>query len=466
MPNAPIRLMPETLNFPNTNRAISAYRAEQEFQGQEADREETVRARKQERDTDEAIRRALEANAEPPSKLSDVVSSMPRSQPPSDVVGVTDGYETDTMPPMSAPAPPPAVSRTPVDTVASPRPKLSSISSAPLAAPASAPAGGGTARGSVLDRINSLDQSVISNLTPVNPREALKVKSGAMSRDLGEIERQNAKELEVLKMAAGGDVDGAATLAQQNGLDIDPRILGNAQMVEAGVITGETAKALGANHDDAWMERFMQNFMQTRDAQAAVKAAGRPSARPKKAGSFKPQILEQNGKRTVGAFNTQDGTVTDTGLGAPAAAGGAGGGSVREISLMNFLVDKGVVDGATPEEKFKNAAKWVQTAKVNPNARTNMIVSAAARLAANPDFARAAKRGGKDAMSEATRQIQSAISQADSGAGVFMYDVDEGGSQRRVMSTDGGRTYYYTDNGSQYVGEFDTEEDESEDEEN
>lgn len=475
----PIRIMPGGLQMPRGNAALDGYYRDRQDSRQEAeegrrvsDQAEVERQRQVERDTEAMIRKSLQESEETPE--SDVFSDPATSPAPS---GRLSTVSSEPLPAQPASAPAPAQRAT----------SLSSVSTAPKAA-ATAPAqtdsglgavssempmeeisvnssrGGapGNRRAGALGRINSLEGSLSRNLMQVNPREVLKYRQSTHARSLKEIEDENAKELEVLKMAHAGDVEGATMLARQYGIDVDPQVLSNGELREAGIYAAETAKSVGADHDEAWIQRFAENFLQTRDARAALKAAGQPSKRPAKPGTYRPTTTIKGGKAYAGAFNTTDGTTTvgDQEVPMPGRAGG-GGSAGKEVAMMDFLVSKGIVDGATEQEKYRAAAKWVQTAKSNPNARTNMMVQAASRMAANDAFARNATRAGKDPMTEAMAQVQSAVAAAEGGSDPQFFDLPDG---KRVFTTDG-RTYYYADGTGQYEGEFESEspsEDENE----
>lgn len=238
-----------------------------------------------------------------------------------------------------------------------------------------------------------LPLNVARALANVNPRESLKYLTQASTQKYNDWQHEGEITRQVLDLADQGQMDKALSLARQYGETIDPRVLANGNARQVMRIALDVGKAAGADHDQAWMEKFTQAMMQTGDIKAALQAAGRPTA-PIKTGRYKQSP-------TGDVLDTATGTV-QKGVGTPALGKGAG-----QVPAQIQWFDR--VAKVLGSEKA--ALEWMGRAKTNPaSERTAVVQLARALMDKDMTIGRRAREAGKSpaqlAMDEAAAAVQ------------------------------------------------------------
>lgn len=189
-------------------------------------------------------------------------------------------------------------------------------------------------------------------------------------------EERNKRSLEVLEKARSGDIEGAKLLSKQYGDVVDERVLANGKVVDAIDRAIKTGKALGADHDQAWLKKFVTSYMQSGDQQAAIQAAGTPAAPPAKPNTYKTVTVNENGKDVVKPLNTTTG----------ATGASIGNAPTRPINQRQTNEQINFAWMTNPREQGglgmtrEAALQMTQEVKKNPGARQRSIMSAASAM--------------------------------------------------------------------------------------
>lgn len=266
----------------------------------------------------------------------------------------------------------------------------------------------------------------------------------------------------ILDLADSGNIRQAAIEAQRNGQNIDPRVLQNGQARYAMRTAIDVSKAMGASHDQAWISKFTQAFMQNNDINAGLKAAGQPTQDPK---ANKNRFRMTNGD----VIDTATGNV-QKGVGTPGGPGSRG--PSAQIQWLDRVTQ--IMGGDQ-----KKALAFIAQAKSNPASERTAIANLAKTILSN-DYgvkkrALAANRSPADqAIAEATTAIRTiqvpGASGADDSASDYMIDGQDdatgAGDNRQTMqlengsnvyTVDGGQTWYNSDDDTPYTGGYEGE---------
>lgn len=503
---SPTRLMPGGLSFINSNQAIKGYaenerlRMDQAQEGRQSERhgwEKEDRANEAAYDAaaGEAVSDALQAppTINPPPAAPTTPLTPPQPQPRPGLSGITSAPIMPAAAPQAAP--PTAAAAAPVTPPAAPGPQLDATATAAMQREMAEnpPAQGLSAitSGAQPQKRPNIGMSMAGKLAGKKGqgRAALSHYQAGQQQTEGE----HATALKILELAEAGQVEQAMMLARQSGEEIDPRVLQDGKARRNMRTTLEMAKFAGAEHDPAWMEKFMQSYSQSGDLQTALAAAGKPVAVPKKANTYKPVTIVKRDKtkgpkgeeivserRVHGAMDTTTGDFSESELEAPTPTGAGG----REAALPADarLAEWGIKNKVWADAKTAFAA--IRQARSNPNQIGIEKAKMAGRLLENTmesgvnrytTAKQAALRAeGKDDEAAAWNDVKSAQAMADEvwkGVGAAESPMtapeDEAPAEQRVegegvengqpvqiYTIDGGQSWWHVDGDTPYTGDF------------
>lgn len=293
-------------------------------------------------------------------------------------------------------------------------------------------------------------------------REAMTAYQGYRTGEQSAEDADWKRAIDILDRAEKGDVNGAILMAQRYGEDIPPEVLANGELRRVSRMGLEYAKTYGATHDPAWIQKFTETLMQTGSEQKALTAAGQPVAKPKQ------------GYRPLGFTMTPAGDLLDRdtgkvtrGAGTPRTGGSAS--QPREITLFNWMttpINKGG-RGMKPED----AEKLIWNVKSNPGAKVNAIAAltrqyasptggmmepAAARKQAVEDYNYIEQQVLKgEASPDPAEPDPDADEEDPDAAGVETTDriyagAENEGDEPTIYSDDGGVTWYNVKDDTRY----------------
>ena len=252
-----------------------------------------------------------------PAQAAPPPAVMPQAGSGPDVIGVTDGYETDTVAPAVA----------------------------PLAAP---PAGGmeeikvAAERPQTLQRVKSTDpytefQRSLAQRHAKAGRggKAVAAHTAALQGDIKNEDEDYRRDIEILDLLDAGKPDQALLRSQQRGVQIPREVRENGEIRRVIRTTADYAKDRGALHDDPWKQKFTETLIQTGSEQKALAAAGTPKAKPS---AFRPLGYVMS---PTGDMYSRDTGAVKKGVGTP-RAGGGGARPPAKVAMAEWLVENKV----------------------------------------------------------------------------------------------------------------------------
>ncbi len=279
------------------------------------------------RGTDAAIRGGIQDMMAPPAPPSAAPAPAPAAPPPTAAPGAPQGQGLAAVqattapaaaPPAAAPAPPPA-RPAPAQNANPYAPVLSRLATAP---------GGGQAALGLLQRGES-----------ENTRRIVGTARAGAQQDAATARARAASERNVLMALGKGQVEVARAFARQAGIELPQNIVaagsgrggsgGGREGLQRLARAGLLARTHYGNDPDQG-HTFMETFMRTGDANAALTAAGRPRSAP---GNWRPTWVQEEDRELLYFFNPRTrqmepaqrpGGAPGTAPAAPAPAGAEG----------------------------------------------------------------------------------------------------------------------------------------------
>lgn len=344
------------------------------------------------------------------------------------------------------------------------------------AAPAATPAQGQSKLSQVSTRPDNtkFDMTMAKHLSKSAPGKAAEHLGKAMGQKAKNWEEDNAIALQVLDLADAGDVEKAMMLAKQHGETVDPRVLQNGQARSAMRTSLEMAKYAGAGHDQKWIERFAQSYTKTRDINAAMQAAGAPTAAPQKVGTFSTKTVSKDGKDKLVPFNTTTGTAGQPLGDAPVKATG----SRQTNEQINYAWLTGPVAQGGRGLKPEDAQRIIFEVKTNPGARVNAVTALARAFVTNGDDAAEAQKKAVDTYTQIEKSLQPPAKNPNAAGGAaaapagaapaaapapqagnaaatstqrqYAVSQDADGSEPDIYTEDNGKTWWHTEDDTRY----------------